>query len=130
MMNAILSLGLIATAPTSSAGIESLLSPGHLTPKSAMTCLTSSSALGTGNVSGSGLSTTIVNLWSIRRPGEAGVLGYVVKVVNGTYWYEPPVRGMNYEKIDEAGAAALARQGLVFSGCFTSDLPTSDITGK
>lgn len=114
-----------ATTLASNLTSTSLLPPGTNAPRPGATCGASSTALGTSNVSGSGRATSAVNVWVIQRTSDDATAGYIVKAENGSLWYEPPLRGLNYEPLDEVSIGVLAHQAVRFVGCFTSDLPGS-----
>lgn len=96
------------------------LPPGPQQPIPGAGCAGSFSALGTSNVgTGNVRDTTVVNLWQVRRAGNA--LGFVVKTLGGAYWYEDP-QGSYYEQITAANVGELHAGGISIRGCFHGDL--------
>ena len=119
----LLATALLAANPPAEPPLVTHLPAGIQAPKVGARCFDSEAALGTSNVQGSGAASTVVNIWAIERPSDSSIVGFVIKAFDGSYWYESPVPGFDYERVDAPRASILILGRLKMVGCFRSDLP-------
>jgi len=100
------------------------------TPRAGAQCMGSIAALGTSNIGAANAdgiqndkATSVVNIWAMNRKPYGTIVGYIVKTYDGTLWYEPPVDGLQSQKLGDDQSRMLANQPITFVGCFKRDLP-------
>jgi hypothetical protein len=101
------------------------LVPGPAGSAPGARCSGSYSALGTSNISASPADvntpeTTVVNIWLILNQKNERQ-GWVIKTLNGRYWYGPPI-GLKAQEVDDVAASRLTSGDLHMVGCFKGDL--------
>ncbi len=95
------------------------LPAGLATPSVGARCAQSYTALGSSVGPGSPRGSTVIDIWFVRRAGMG--LGWIVKTLGGTYWYEDPGSAY-YEQITKANARELRAKSIAIGGCFRSAL--------
>ena len=107
------------------AAFVAALVPGLSGPAAGATCGGSYSALGTSNISGkpshvSTADTSVVNIWVVQNKKNEHQ-GWIIKTLNGAYWYGAPI-GLKAQEIDDAYASRLTSGEFHMIGCFKADL--------
>jgi hypothetical protein len=119
VLGLLLAAGLLAASSSEDLPGHLLPAPAAVVPRAGATCFGSVTNLGYDNIpGGSGKPTTVVNIWAIERESDSSIVGYVAKTFNGSLWYEPPLTGLGYERIDDIAGSILESQRIKFVGCF------------